>query len=149
MWDVDDQNEDALERDESAQDFGPCCICEETGPQVRNGLLLSHPGAIEGRGWGCFTCGLPPVGAVALLCDACFEAYKAREATLRFFCAGWPEDGRRPIAELPREPFTHDESKHHELWDEDDDTHCPYCGEAGCERSCTGAILADEGEDEG
>lgn len=32
---------------------------------------------------------------------------------------------------------------------EDDDTPCPHCGEEGCERSCTGAILADEaGEDE-
>ena len=31
----------------------------------------------------------------------------------------------------------------------DDDTHCPHCGEPGCERSCTGALLADEaGEEE-
>jgi hypothetical protein len=32
---------------------------------------------------------------------------------------------------------------------EEEDTPCPYCGEDGCERSCTGAILADEEEDEG
>jgi hypothetical protein len=32
-------------------------------------------------------------------------------------------------------------------WD-DDDTPCPFCGEAGCERSCTGAILTDEAEEE-
>lgn len=31
----------------------------------------------------------------------------------------------------------------------DDDTPCAYCGETGCEDSCTGALLADEdaGED--
>ena len=126
MWDLDDEDEaEPWERDERALDLGPCCICEESGPQVRNGLLLHHPGAIEGRGWGCFTCGLPPVGALALLCDPCFEAYRDGQAMLRFFCAGWPEDGRRPIAELPSEPFTHDMAKHRELWDdregEDDD----------------------------
>jgi len=33
--------------------------------------------------------------------------------------------------------------------EDDDDTPCPHCGEDGCERSCTGAILADEeGEEE-
>ena len=30
----------------------------------------------------------------------------------------------------------------------DDDDLCPYCGEEACERSCTGAILADAGEEE-
>jgi hypothetical protein len=35
-------------------------------------------------------------------------------------------------------------------WDDDDgDTPCAFCGEAGCERSCTGALLADQaGEEE-
>jgi Winged helix-turn helix len=33
----------------------------------------------------------------------------------------------------------------------DDDEACPFCGEDGCERSCTGALLADEdvGEEDG
>lgn len=31
---------------------------------------------------------------------------------------------------------------------DDDDTPCPFCGEAGCERSCTGALLADEAEED-
>lgn len=26
---------------------------------------------------------------------------------------------------------------------DDDDTPCAFCGEEGCERSCTGAILED------
>jgi hypothetical protein len=30
---------------------------------------------------------------------------------------------------------------------EDDDDVCEYCGEEACERSCTGALLADAGED--
>jgi hypothetical protein len=30
----------------------------------------------------------------------------------------------------------------------DDDTPCPYCGEEACEGSCTGAILADDEEED-
>lgn len=33
--------------------------------------------------------------------------------------------------------------------DDDDDTPCPFCGEPGCERSCTGALLADADAGEG
>jgi hypothetical protein len=103
---------DVFDRDDSNLDLGPCCICEDTGPQVRTGLALPHPGALAGRGWGCLTCGLPLEGAMAVVCDTCFEAYKAGQAALRFFCAGGPEGGRRPIAELSSEPFVHDMSKH-------------------------------------
>lgn len=31
---------------------------------------------------------------------------------------------------------------------EDDDEACPFCGEDDCERSCTGALLEDEGKGE-
>lgn len=34
-------------------------------------------------------------------------------------------------------------------WGMDDDTPCAYCGEPACERSCTGALLADAEADEG
>lgn len=31
---------------------------------------------------------------------------------------------------------------------DDDDTPCPHCGEAACERACTGTSVADAGEGE-
>jgi len=64
---------------------------------VRNVILLTKLAPISGRGWGCIVCGLPPNGAVAVVCDACLEA----NAPLRFACRGRPgSDGRVPIEEL-------------------------------------------------
>lgn len=62
-----------------------------------------------GKGWGCFVCGLPLNGAVAVVCDDCLES----GAEFQFVCTGYPgEDGRTPIGELSDEVFEHDLEVH-------------------------------------
>ena len=103
MHDADHAIDDTL-------DMGPCCVCETTGPSVRNILMLPKKGHVPGHGWGCVVCHLPPDGATAVVCDACFAA----KATLRFVCRGWPAvDGRVPIDELLlQENHQHDPEAH-------------------------------------
>jgi len=91
--------------------LGTCCACQKEGPDVRNVLCLGQKGPVEGKGWGCFVCGLPPNGAVAILCDHCLET----GAEIRFVCAGWPFEGRMPITDLPFEKFEHDLAYHPEV----------------------------------
>jgi hypothetical protein len=99
----------AQPQDEEEIDLGYCCACERTGPTVRHVLMLPRRGPVPGAGWGCFKCGLPADGAVAVVCDDCLE--HGRE--VRFACAGYAaEDGRIPVEQLPIEPFEHDMSKH-------------------------------------
>jgi hypothetical protein len=97
-------------------DLGPCCICRQAGPVVRNIILLERRGPTPGQGWGCFQCGLPLDGATAVLCDDCLTAYQAGQAQLVEVCTGRPaEDGRTPIEALSSEVFTHDPAGHPEL----------------------------------
>jgi hypothetical protein len=94
--------------------LGPCCMCETT-EGVRNILMLPLRGIVKGHGWGCFECGLPCDGAVAVLCDGCFAIYQTDASALRFACRGYPaSDGRVLISVLPQRPFDHDNSKHRE-----------------------------------
>lgn len=96
-------------RDED-EDLGSCCACGETGPAVRNIIMLHKRSPAPGKGWGCCLCSLPADGAVAVKCDACLEA----EAPLKFACAGYPaKDGRVPIDQLEG-VHEHDMSKHPE-----------------------------------
>jgi hypothetical protein len=100
--------------DDDIPKLGPCCICEATDG-VRNVLMLPLRGTVKGHGWGCLVCDLPMDGAIAVLCDGCLAIYQSNESALRFACRGYPaSDGRVPIAELPQEPFDHDESRHKE-----------------------------------
>jgi hypothetical protein len=97
-------------------DLGPCCICEIEGPQVRNIIMLNQLSPIPGKGWGCFACGLPRNGAVAVVCDDCLDGFGDLVVSeLRFACRGYPgKDGRVPIEELTGE-FDHNVLKHPEL----------------------------------
>lgn len=89
-------------------DLGPCCACDGV-VNVRNIYTLAQRGPVPGTGWGCFVCGLPKDGAIAVVCDACYEA--AREP--RYVCDGYPLQKRRiPVASLDRTPFDHDEERH-------------------------------------
>lgn len=98
-------------RDFEEVDLGICCACEGS-ENVRNIICLDRRGPTPGKGWGCFICGLPGDGAVAVLCDECLEG----EAAIRFVCVGYPaSDGRMPIEELSDEPFEHDLACHREL----------------------------------
>jgi hypothetical protein len=110
----DDELDDALDSDDDEMTtLGACCVCEST-VDVHNVILLKQRAPLAGRGWGCVVCGLPAAGAVAVICDACAEAYAgADDVPLRFACRGFPgEDGRVPIDALDAAPFDHDFAKH-------------------------------------
>lgn len=97
---------------DDAPSLGPCCMCECTGSEVRNLLLLEFRCAVPGHGWCCLVCDLPADGASVVLCDGCAEAYRAGTAAPKFACRGFPgSDGRMAIEALT-EPFAHDADKH-------------------------------------
>jgi hypothetical protein len=101
--------------DEDAIRLGPCCVCRREGPTVRNILMLPHRTALpEHGGHGCFVCGMPLVGAVAVVCDSCMEPTETIYARLVDACRGYPgEDGREPIDQTrARGPFEHDMRYH-------------------------------------
>ena len=94
--------------------LGPCCICESP-KRVRNIIQLYKKSPKPGRGWGCLVCGLPSDGAVAVLCDPCFEQYRVGQAILKYACRGYPaKDGRVPISFLAGE-HKHDLKLHPEV----------------------------------
>ena len=93
--------------------FGPCCACRESGPTVRNFMMLHLRAAVPGTGWGCVVCGVPNDGAMAILCDRCVENGQCPD--LRDVILGLPAERRRmPFCELA-EAFDHDRSQHPEL----------------------------------
>ena len=96
-----------------ADSLGPCCMCEGT-VDVRNIISLHRKSPTPGRGWGCVQCGLPPDGAIAVLCDRCLALTENGEP-LNFACKGYPAtDGRVPIMSLHGE-HDHDFSRHPEI----------------------------------
>ena len=71
-------------------------------------MMLPVKAPISGRGWGCLVCGLDMDGAVAIVCDECFEA----DAEILYACDGYAkDDGRIPIDNLT-DSHVHDESSH-------------------------------------
>lgn len=100
--------------DESS--LGKCCICEAENRSVRN-LITLHKKIPDGEkgGWGCFTCGSPSRGAVAVLCDDCLDKTMADETIeIKFACLGYPGENRRIEIKELTEDFDHDMSKHPE-----------------------------------
>lgn len=97
-------------------DLGTCCLCGGS-ENVRNviALDLRAPASSEPGGtWGCFQCGRPNEGAIAVLCDACLERHREGEP-LQFAVQGPPAQNERvPLATLT-EKFEHDMSKHPEV----------------------------------
>jgi hypothetical protein len=99
-------------------ELGPCCICEGT-KKVKNIFMLPVESPY-GDGWGCLQCGLPPAGAVAVVCDRCMSALRRDRVDvaerLKFFCKPGDDDyvsGRAPMAELVGSPrHDHDMSRH-------------------------------------
>jgi hypothetical protein len=111
--DFDDYEDDD---EEEGPDLGMCCGCSKT-EGVRNIVMLNftHPEA-KGKGWGCFTCGLPMDGVSAVLCDDCLD-----KQNIIFFCIGYPSENHRGLKAELTEVFGHDMSKHQEqLYAEDD-----------------------------
>lgn len=98
--------------DDEAFDLGACCACGDCGPQVRNILALQRRAPTPGTGWGCFRCGLPPDGAIAVVCDACLAA----KAEIRWVTDGLVCDKKRSLYELlSDEIFEHRRQLHPEL----------------------------------
>jgi len=88
--------------------LGKCCVCGGSR-RVRNIVRLNKRATVAGQGcWGCVLCGLPMAGAVAVLCDECFE----HDIQPRFACIGEPGDNARMVIELLTQPFEHDLAKH-------------------------------------
>jgi len=75
-------------RGRKSEQFGPCHCCG-SGTKVRSLVMLEKKCPTPGQGWGCLVCGLPPDGAVSVLCDQCvkekmqpayaFKGYPARK----------------------------------------------------------------------
>lgn len=101
--------------------LGKCCICEIEGKTVRNMITLDVkiPDTEKNGGWGCFVCGLPASGAVAVVCDDCIELYVKDKKKLKFACLGYPGENRRIEIEKLTESYEHISSKHPESLDWD------------------------------
>jgi len=107
-------------------DLGRCCNCGVTGknkagdPLVVNINFLSFRAPKEGTGWGCVVCGMPPNGAIVVLCDACQEVFQATAKDMKSpeegvlsVCFGWPdEDVRLAWEGFEKVPFNHDDEEH-------------------------------------
>ena len=96
------------------EDYGPCCICESE-TDVLNIIQLDYKVKSE-SGWGCIVCGVPAEGAVAIVCDPCFEKYSDTiEDEIRFLMDG--RERRIPVPPIEgRIPHEHDLSRHPEIW---------------------------------
>ena len=93
--------------------MGMCCICLMEHPTVRNVIMLDKRAIREGTGcWGCFQCGLPMAGAIAVLCDDCLAEYQEDRVKIALACVGAPKDNQRVPLSTLTEPFEHDMSKH-------------------------------------
>jgi hypothetical protein len=105
---------------EMDDDLGTCCACgckpTQANP-VRSLVFMDYkrpPGS--GSGWGCFQCGLPAEGAVAVLCDRCVELARATGKDFRivWICAGEHQRGRLNVHTFEHVPHDHDMAKHPE-----------------------------------
>ena len=90
-------------------DLGRCCCCGDTGPQVRNIVMLHRRASVPGTGWGCVVCGLPADGASYVACDECVEAGMRPREVVRGYASARE---REPLDALSPEPFDHDMAKH-------------------------------------
>lgn len=90
-----------------------CCAC---GKQTtdRNILLANKKAPIPNTGWGCHICGLPADGAIATLCNDCFEKILKDKniSIIKYVYKGFPENGELFSIEKLTEDFIHDETKH-------------------------------------
>lgn len=95
--------------------FGPCCVCERTGPTVRVLVMLDFEAPPGFHGWSCLLCGLEDRGALAVVCDACADCMDVLPK-LRFIAGGhYLEDRVRvPLAGFERRPFDHVLARHPE-----------------------------------
>ncbi len=95
--------------------LGSCCVCGQDGPTVRNLLNLPFKSPTPGHGWGCLVCKIPPDGALAVICDTCFqqESGLAFSKRLKWICTGYPgKEGRTPFEGFLQVYFGHNAALH-------------------------------------
>ncbi len=109
--------------DEDDPGLGSCCVCESV-VNVHTVIMLHQKAPMPGHGWGCVVCGLSSDGALAVICDACAEAFASvMDPPLRFACCGYPaSDGRVPITSLAG---THDHDMSRHRFEDDPNTDWP------------------------
>lgn len=86
-------------------ELGLCCQCGRL-EGVRNVVALPYDIG-ENGGWGCFTCGLPTHGAIAVLCDECLDDV-SEENPITWYCIGHPHLNHRGLVAELDVPFEHD-----------------------------------------
>lgn len=92
-------------------DLGLCCVCGER--KADTVIMLPYKSPSPGKGWGCFQCGLPNDGAVAVVCGECFTGVGQKMPDIKYMVIGYPaENVRIPYEPDKLEPFDHDEKKH-------------------------------------
>ena len=91
-------------------ELGTCCGCGTT--ENVHSVIALNKRSPYGGGWGCFQCGLPAEGAIAVMCDECI----ATEAPIREVVAGMVSQGQRvPYGAIDEwEDFQHDLKLHSE-----------------------------------
>lgn len=95
-------------------EYGCCCICEST-QNVNNLIQLDYKVESE-SGWSCVQCGLKAEGAIAIICDACFDKHGKSgdlEAKIKLLMNGIKRIPAPPVA--ARVPHEHDLSRHPEF----------------------------------
>jgi hypothetical protein len=93
-----------------SKDLGPCCTCNLK--PATTVVFVNERAPIDGTGWGCLRCGIPPNGAVSVICEDC----KKKQIPIKKVCVGKPAEGRRALLEMTTgEKFDHDYSKHPEI----------------------------------
>jgi hypothetical protein len=99
---------------------GACCHCQRDVTEVGglvNLVFLKRRAPVAGTGWGCCICGIPEDGAIAILCNECFQAGKP----ILFVCEGLVlENKRTPIESLSEIVFDHNVHNHPEYFKNDD-----------------------------
>ncbi len=93
----------------------PCCACGKEIPISTNFILLPLRAPVPGTGWGCFTCGLKPDGAAAIVCDECFQ----KKAPIKSALLGYLHERKLIPIETLTEKFGHDMTLHPNVEEKD------------------------------
>lgn len=95
--------------------YGPCCSCRRVRENGLHKLIaLNRRAPVPWTGWGCRTCGLPNQGALAAVCDDCYDT----KATIVDMVRGYAfSPDRIPITRVVEETFNHDLTQHPEIED--------------------------------
>ena len=92
-------------------EFGTCCVCEAEIYEIA--YIVDLPYKLDQKTkskWGCFTCGLPIEGGIAIVCAICIESPTV-ETDIKFAMNGF--DKRVPVPPKDaRVPHQHDLTQH-------------------------------------